>query len=142
VFRWHKSFSEGQEQVKDEPRAGRPSTSETEDNVEKVRLGRRLTLTMISSELSLERFIIHQILTGDLGMRKRPCQTTVSINEFLADKSIFVIPQPPYSPDLSPCDFFLFTLLENHLKGRNFVTLDNIQKSVTDELKGIPALLR
>jgi len=27
----------------------------------------------------------------------------------------------------------------NHLKGRHFGTLDNIQKSVTDELKGIPA---
>ena len=45
----------------------------------------------------------------------------------------------PYSPDLSPCDFFLFPRLKTHLKGRHFGTLDNIQKSVTDELKGIPA---
>jgi len=45
----------------------------------------------------------------------------------------------PYSPDLSPCDFFLFPQLKNHLKGRHFGTLDNIQKSVTDELKSIPA---
>ena len=29
VYRWHKSFSEGREQVEDEPRAGRPSTSKT-----------------------------------------------------------------------------------------------------------------
>jgi len=48
-------------------------------------------------------------------------------------------PQPPYSPDLSPCDFFLFLRLKNHLKVRHFGTLDNIQKSITDELKGIPA---
>ena len=27
----------------------------------------------------------------------------------------------PYSPDLSPCDFFLFSRLKNHLKGRHFV---------------------
>jgi len=46
---------------------------------------------------------------------------------------------PPCSPDLSPCDFFLFSRLKNHLKGRHFGTLDNIQKSVIDELKGIPA---
>ena len=26
VFRWHKSFLEGREQVEDEPHAGRPST--------------------------------------------------------------------------------------------------------------------
>ena len=45
----------------------------------------------------------------------------------------------PYSPDISHCDFFLFPRLKNHLKVRHFVTLDNIQKSVTDELKGIPA---
>jgi len=50
-----------------------------------------------------------------------------------------VIPQPTYSPDLSPCDLFLFPRLKNHLKGRHFGTLDNIQNSVTDELKDIPA---
>ena len=36
VFRWHKSFLEGPEQVEDEPRAGRPSSSKTDD-VERVR---------------------------------------------------------------------------------------------------------
>ena len=67
-----------------------------------------------------------------------PCHTAVSINEFLAEKRIPVVPQPPYSPDLSPCDFFLFPRLKNYLKGRHFGTLDNIQKSVTNE-KVIPA---
>ena len=37
VFRWHKSFLEGQEQVEGEPRAERTSTSKTDDNVEIVR---------------------------------------------------------------------------------------------------------
>ena len=46
---------------------------------------------------------------------------------------------PPHSPDLSPCDFFLFPRLKNHLKGCHFGALDNIHKSVTDKLKGIPA---
>ena len=68
-----------------------------------------------------------------------PCHTAVSINELLGERNIPVVPQPPYSPDLSPCDFFLFPRLKNHLKGRHFGTLDNIQKSVTDELKGFPA---
>jgi hypothetical protein len=47
---------EGREKVEDEPRAGRPSTSKTDDNVERVRSvvrsDRRLTLRMISSELN------------------------------------------------------------------------------------------
>ena len=67
-----------------------------------------------------------------------PCHMAVSINEFLTEKSIPVVTLPPYSPDLSPCDFFSFPLLKNHLKGRHFGILDNNQKIVTDELKGIP----
>ena len=51
-------------------------------------------------------------------------------------KSIPAVPQPP-SPDLSPCDFFLFPKLKNVLKGRYFRTLENIQKYVTDML-GFP----
>jgi len=50
-------------------------------------------------------------------------------------KVISVVPQPPYSPDLSPCDFFLSPKLKFHLKGRHFGTVDNIQKVVTDQLR-------
>ena len=60
--------------MEDEPRAGRLSTSKTEDIVERVtslvRLDRRMTLTNISSELNLNRFTVHQILTQDLFKRK------------------------------------------------------------------------
>ena len=69
-----KSFLEGREQVEDEPRAGRTSTSKTDDSVERLRSlvtsHRQLTLRMISSELNLNRFTVHQILTQDLYMRK------------------------------------------------------------------------
>ena len=57
----------------------------------------------------------------------------------LSRAQVFRWHKSPCSSDLSPCDFFLFPRLKNHLKGRHFGTLDNIQKSVTDELKGIPA---
>ena len=74
MFIWQKSDLEGPEQMENEPRAGRLSTSKTDDNVERVRSlvrsDRRLTLRMISSELNLNRFTVHQILTQDLDMRK------------------------------------------------------------------------
>jgi hypothetical protein len=38
-----------------------------------------------------------------------------------------VIPHPPYSPDLAPCDFFLFTKKELKLKGRRFDNIEEIQ---------------
>jgi len=48
-----------------------------------------------------------------------------------------VVPQPPYSPDLSPCDFFLFPKLKFHLKGSHFGTVDNIQMIMTDQLRAL-----
>jgi len=90
VFRWHKSFLEGREQVEDEPRAGRPSTSNTDENVERVRSlvrsNRLLTLRMISSELNLNRFTVHQILTLDLDMRK-VCANMVPNNLTIEQKA-------------------------------------------------------
>ena len=34
-----------------------------------------------------------------------PAHTALSIRELLAKKNIPVLPHPPYSPDLAPCDF-------------------------------------
>jgi len=61
-----------------------------------------------------------------------PCHMAISVMEFLAKKGIPVVPQPPYSPDLSPCGFFLFPKLKFHLKGRHFGTVENIEKAVTN----------
>ncbi|GFU56385.1 putative transposase [Trichonephila clavipes] len=58
--------------------------------------------------------------------------------QIVACQNIPVAPQPPYSPGLSPSDFFLFPKLKNHLKGHHFGTLENIQTTVTDQLKAIP----
>jgi transposase len=38
-----------------------------------------------------------------------------------------VIPHPPYSPDLAPCNFFLFPKMKLKLKGRRFYTIEEIQ---------------
>ncbi|CAF4608607.1 unnamed protein product, partial [Rotaria sp. Silwood2] len=41
-------------------------------------------------------------------------------NEFLLENHVEQYPNPPYSPDLSPCDFFLFPKLKNQLRGIRF----------------------
>ena len=66
-----------------------------------------------------------------------PCHKAISVIEFLAKKGIPVVPQTPYSPDLSPCDFFLFPKLKFLLQGRHFGTVENIEKAVTNQLKAI-----
>jgi len=57
-------------------------------------------------------------------------------NAFLAEKSIPVITQPPYSPDLAPCDFWLFPTLKMDLKGMRFATMKT--SNSTAELQKIP----
>lgn len=47
-----------------------------------------------------------------------------------------VLPHPPYSPDLAPCDFHLFGPLKTHLGGRRFKTDDDVKKAVHEWLRG------
>lgn len=74
VFRWHKAFSEGREEVADEDRAGRPSTSTNTDNVTRVskvlNSDRRLSIRLIPQMLNLPKSVVHDIVTEHLNMRK------------------------------------------------------------------------
>ncbi|KAL4096440.1 hypothetical protein QTP88_021396 [Uroleucon formosanum] len=64
-----------------------------------------------------------------------PAHSALSIREFLADKKIPVVPHPPYSPDLAPCDFFLFPKLKFALKGQRFQDVEEIKANTAAELK-------
>ena len=44
----------------------------------------------------------------------------LEIRKFLAKNNIAVLEHPPYSPDLAPCDFFLFPKLKEVIKGTHF----------------------
>ena len=74
IFEWHKRFSEGRENVEDDPGSGRPTTSTTIENIdrvrEKVRIDRRFTVRMIADELSMNSERVWRIITEDVGMRK------------------------------------------------------------------------
>jgi transposase len=53
-----------------------------------------------------------------------PSHTSFFTREFLTKNNMTVVPHPPYSPDLAPCDFSLFPLLKRKLKGRHFDTIE------------------
>ncbi|KAF0708055.1 protein GVQW3-like, partial [Aphis craccivora] len=67
-----------------------------------------------------------------------PAHSSLLIRQFLAKNQTPVVPQPPYSPDLAPCDFFLFPKLKSTLKGRRFQTIDDIKQNTEIDLKDIP----
>ena len=56
----------------------------------------------------------------------------------LPSRNECVLNHPPYSPDLSPCDHFLFPKLKLPSKGRLFEDVQDIQGAVTSTLRAIP----
>lgn len=74
VYEWFQRFTDGKEDVKDEPRSGRPRTSTTPDNVERVRrmlaADRRLSLRMIAGELQISLDSVSTIVHKHLHKRK------------------------------------------------------------------------
>jgi transaldolase len=67
-----------------------------------------------------------------------PAHTAQSIQVLLASHGIPVVQQPPYSPDIAPCDFWLFPQLKTVLKGNRFEDIDKIKKNATNTLNTIP----
>ena len=48
-----------------------------------------------------------------------PAHKARIVTEFLKAEKVTVLPHPAFSPDLAPCDFFLFPKLKFHLSGKN-----------------------
>ena len=60
------------------------------------------------------------------------------VQSVLAKHQITQVTQPSYSPDLVPCDFWLFPKLKSPLKGKKFQTVDEIQENMMGQLIAIP----
>ena len=123
--------------MESEARSGRPSTSRNEEVIEKVRQivieDRRLTLREIVEEvgirkgssqtINLENYLEILRRLRDSVQRKRPGMWTGKswqlhhdnatahsahiIKDFLAKNNTTLVRQPPYSPVLVLCDFWL-----------------------------------
>jgi len=74
VFRWMKRFKEGREDLKDDPREGRPSTPTNEENVAAVlRLveeDRRISIDAVAAEVGISHGSAFSILSNHLGLSK------------------------------------------------------------------------
>lgn len=74
VIEWFRHFKRGEMSVEDHARSGHPSTSRTDENVEKIRLiindVRRFTIDQISKEAGVSWTSCQRILTEDFQMRR------------------------------------------------------------------------
>ena len=80
--------------------------------------------------------------TGTRGIKilhdNASCHKSAKTKQFLQENHIEVLPHPPYSPDLSPCDFFLFPRLKKELAGRSFGSRLALGSAIFQCLSGIP----
>jgi transposase len=58
------------------------------------------------------------------------------VQQFLAKHGTAQLQQPPYAPDLAPCDFF--PILKKVLKGHRFEPTEDIKRNSTKTLLDIP----
>ena len=67
-----------------------------------------------------------------------PAHSSHLIQGFLAKHNIPLIRQAPYSPDMAPCDFWLFPKLKMPLKGTRFESGEDITRNAMAQLYKIP----
>jgi len=58
-----------------------------------------------------------------------PSHTALIIRDHFAKNSTHIVPQPPYSPDLAPSDFWLFPKLKRPLRGHRFDSIEEKAES-------------
>ena len=56
----------------------------------------------------------------------QPEEITSKRTSFMSVLSIKTVPHPPYSPDLAPCDFWLFPKLKEKLRGCHYETIEEM----------------
>lgn len=47
-------------------------------------------------------------------------------------------PQPPYSPDIAPSDFYLFGNIKDRLKGHHFTSIEDLKEKIFEICNSIP----
>ena len=67
-----------------------------------------------------------------------PAHKCVLVQDLLKEEKVVQLSQPPYSPGLSPCDFFPVSLLKKTLSGRRYKSRSALGSAMYQCLQGIP----
>ena len=63
-----------------------------------------------------------------------PAHNALSVKRYLAARGTPVLEHAPYSPDLAPCDFFLFPKIKSALKGTRFESMEEVKRKSAELL--------
>jgi hypothetical protein len=95
--------------------------------------------------------ILRDLLNGKMRNRRRNragpffvhldnsmCHNARKITEEISDAKLERLPHPAHSPDLSPCDFWLFGMLKEKIKYRAFQMVEESLEAVTLIWNAVP----
>ncbi|CAH1979875.1 unnamed protein product [Acanthoscelides obtectus] len=77
------------------------------------------------------RIILHQVNASS--------HTAQKTRQYLTDENVELLDHPPYSPDLSPNDFFTFPKIENRLHGQRFQSPEEAVDAFKNAVLDLPA---
>ena len=121
VFEWHKRFKEGRESVRDDKRCGGVRKS-----IDQSWLAKGLGLGLLCWGF---KGVQEEIPSGQWHFYEdnAPVHNSILVTGYLTKMDIKTVPQPPYSPDLAPCDFWLFL----KLTGCRYETIEEMKEALT-----------
>ena len=125
VFEWHKRFKEGRESVRDDERCGRSKEVSAPELI-----GQRLRVEVLREfRKRFRRKSPALFKSGQWHSHQdnAPVHNFILVADYLTKMGIKTVPQPPYSPDLAPCDFWLFP----KLRGCRYETIEEMKEAVT-----------
>jgi hypothetical protein len=147
---WFNRFKDGRMPADSDQRCRRLSMSRNADVINKVRTlimeDHRFTSREVAEEVGISRGSANTILTDKLWDARKwqlhhdnaPAHSSHLIQGFLAKNGIPHVRQVPYSPDMAPCDFWLFPRLKTPLKDSRFDSHEDIIQNMTAQLHTIP----
>ena len=96
---------------------------------------RRVSIETISTQFDVSVGIVHKIIRQELKIRKISAKfvprVLIIVTDYLTRMGIKTVLQPPYSPDLAPCDFWLLPKLNEKLRGCRYETIEEMKAAVT-----------
>ena len=148
VYEWFSRFKNGEMSIEGQPRSGRPATSRSDENVDKInaliREDRRRTIDQLCEMSGISWSSVQRILSEDLHMgrvaakfvprlftgEQRECRLQACFEQSAQ--------RGPWFFFQGPCDFFLFPRLKRDMKGKRLTTVKEVKQKSLKGVKNIP----
>ena len=113
VLQWHKGFKECRESLKDDESCGRSKEINTPE--------------LISQMVRVMMPALYKSCQWHFHQHNAPFHNSILVTDYLTKMGIKTVPQSPYSPDLDPCDIWLFL----KLRGCRYLRVEEMKEAGT-----------